>query len=209
MQTILSEIPSELKQLAKLVVRGFYDIECSLVIDMLVRYHCMRENDLCDILKCDKKFLRCKLATLKADKFVVMKLKIETREDGKAVKMNCWFINYRIFVNIVKYKLDNMRKKMETEERDVSSRSRVKCVACRKQFTDLEADQLFDPMSGEFRCVSLVNQIALFDPYPPIPGALSMAPVSRRTRPPCPRRTPGFSWPSSMSKWRSSTICCG
>ena len=64
MQTILSEIPSELKQLAKLVVRGFYDIECSLVIDMLVRYHCMRENDLCDILKFDKKFLRCKLATL-------------------------------------------------------------------------------------------------------------------------------------------------
>ena len=118
MQTILSEIPSELKQLAKLVVRGFYDIEYSLIIDMLVRYHCMREIDLCDILKFDKKFLRGKLATLKADKFVVMKLKIETREDGKAVKMNCWFINYRIFVNIVKYKLDNMRKKIETEERD-------------------------------------------------------------------------------------------
>ena len=45
-----------------------------------------RENDLCDILKFDKKFLRCKLATLKADKFIVMKLKIETRENGKAVK---------------------------------------------------------------------------------------------------------------------------
>ena len=155
MQTILSEIPSELKQLAKLVVRGFYDIECSLIIDMLVRYHCMREDDLCDILKFDKKVLRGKLATLKADKFIVMKLKIETGEDGKAVKMNCWFINYRIFVNIVKYKLDNMRKKMETEERDASSRSSFKCVACGKQFTDLEADQLFDPMSGEFRCVSL------------------------------------------------------
>lgn len=152
MQTILSEIPSELKQLAKLVVRGFYDIEFSLVIDMLVRYHCMREDDLCDILKFDKKVLRGKLATLKADKFIVMKLKIETGEDGKAVKMNCWFINYRIFVNIVKYKLDHMRKKMETEERDATSRSSFKCVACDKQFTDLEADQLFDPMSGEFRC---------------------------------------------------------
>ena len=209
MQTILSEIPSELKQLAKLVVRGFYDIEFSLIIDMLVRYHCMREDDLCDILKFDKKVLRGKLATLKADKFVVMKLKIETGEDGKAVKMNCWFINYKIFVNIVKYKLDNMRKKMETEERDASSRSSFKCVACGKQFTDLEADQLFDPMSGEFRCVSLTNQIALFDPCQPITGAHSAAPVSRRTRPLCPRRIPGYSWPSSMSRWRNSTICCG
>ena len=149
---ILSEIPSALKQLAKLVVRGFYDIEYSLIVDMLVRYHCMREDDLCDLLKFDKKVLRGKLATLKSDKFLVVKLKIETGEDGKAAKMNCWFINYRIFVNIVKYKLDHMRKKMETEERDATSRSSFKCSACDKQFTDLEADQLFDPMTQEFKC---------------------------------------------------------
>lgn len=43
-------------------------------------------------------------------------------EDGKAVKVNCYFINYKIFVNIVKYKLDMMRKKMEVEERDATSR---------------------------------------------------------------------------------------
>ena len=30
---------------------------------------------------------------------------------------------YKVFVNIVKYKLDHMRKKMETEERDATSRS--------------------------------------------------------------------------------------
>jgi len=151
-QTLLTEIPSSLKQLARLVVRGFYDIEYSLIVDMLVRYHCMREDDLCDLLKFDKKMLRAKLATLKIDKFIVVKLKIETGEDGKAIKMNCWFINYKIFVNIVKYKLDHMRKKMETEERDATSRSSFKCTSCEKQFTDLEADQLFDPMSGEFKC---------------------------------------------------------
>jgi len=151
-QQLLTEIPSSLKQLARLVARGFYDIEYSLIVDMLVRYHCMREDDLCDLLKFDKKMLRAKLATLKIDKFIVVKLKIETGEDGKAIKMNCWFINYKIFVNIVKYKLDHMRKKMETEERDATSRSSFKCTSCEKQFTDLEADQLFDPMSGEFKC---------------------------------------------------------
>ena len=149
---LLTEIPSELKQLARLVVRGFYDIEYSLIVDMLVRYHCIREEDLCDLLKFDKKVLRAKLATLKSDKFLVVKLKIETGEDGKPVKMNCWFINYRIFVNIVKYKLDHMRKKMETEERDATSRSSFICSGCGKQFSDLEADQLFDPMTGEFKC---------------------------------------------------------
>ena len=39
-QVILTEIPSSLKQLARLVVRGFYTIEDSLIIDMLVRNPC-------------------------------------------------------------------------------------------------------------------------------------------------------------------------
>lgn len=39
-QTFVTEIPSSLKQLARLVVRGFYTIEDALVIDMLVRNPC-------------------------------------------------------------------------------------------------------------------------------------------------------------------------
>ncbi len=49
---------------------------------MLVRYPCMREDDLCDLLKFDKKILRAKLATLKSDRFVQVKLKIETGESN-------------------------------------------------------------------------------------------------------------------------------
>lgn len=41
---------------------------------------------------------------------------------------------------------------METEERDATSRASFKCHHCPKTFTDLEADHLFDPASGEFRC---------------------------------------------------------
>lgn len=39
-QRYVTEIPSSLKQLARLVVRGFYTIEDALVIDMLVRNPC-------------------------------------------------------------------------------------------------------------------------------------------------------------------------
>ena len=38
---LLTEVPSSLKQLARLVVRGFYDIEYSLIVDMLVRWWCL------------------------------------------------------------------------------------------------------------------------------------------------------------------------
>lgn len=151
-QALLTEVPSSLKQLARLVVRGFYDIEYCLIVDMLVRYPCMREDDIEELLKFDRKVLRARLSTLKSDRFIQVKLKIETGEDGKAAKVNCYFINYKIFVNIVKYKLDHMRKKMETEERDATSRSSFRCSRCEKQFSDLEADQLFDMQTGEFKC---------------------------------------------------------
>jgi len=34
----LNEVPSSLKQLARIVVRGFYGVEDALIVDMLVRY---------------------------------------------------------------------------------------------------------------------------------------------------------------------------
>ena len=46
--------------------------------DMLVKYPCLREDDLCALLKFDKKVLRAKLATLKSDRFIQVKMKIET-----------------------------------------------------------------------------------------------------------------------------------
>ena len=204
---LLTEIPSALKQLARLVVRGFYDIEYSLIVDMLVRYHCMREDDLCDILKFDKKVLRAKLATLKSDKFIMVKLKIETGEDGKSLKMNCWFINYRIFVNIVKYKLDHMRKKMETEERDATSRSSFKCSGCDKQFSDLEVCHKTPPTSSVLNLFFSVRLTSCSTRCQESSGAHSAAAAWRRTRLPCPRRTPDFCWPSSMTRWRSCTTC--
>ncbi|XP_034824186.1 general transcription factor IIE subunit 1 isoform X2 [Maniola hyperantus] len=112
----------------------------------------MKEDDICELLKFERKMLRARIATLKNDKFIQVRLKMETGADGKAQKVNYYFINYKTFVNVVKYKLDLMRKRMETEERDATSRASFKCPACGKTFTDLEADQLYDMMTQEFRC---------------------------------------------------------
>lgn len=112
----------------------------------------MKEEDICELLRFERKQLRARMSILKNDKFLVVRLKMETGPDGKAAKVNYYFINYKTFVNVVKYKLDLMRKRMETEERDATSRASFKCPNCNKTFTDLEADQLFDFTTGEFRC---------------------------------------------------------
>lgn len=156
---VLMEVPSSLKRLARLVVRGFYSVEHATVVDMLVSHPCMKEDDLVELLKFERKHLRAIISQLKADKFIKVRLRVETMPDGKTSKHNYYFINYKVFVNVVKYKLDHMRKKIEIEERDSTSRASFKCTNCAKSYTDLQVDQLFDFTTGEFRCTYCNTQV--------------------------------------------------
>lgn len=156
---LLTEVPAALKRLAKQVVRGFYGIEHALALDVLIRNPCVREEDMLELLKFDRKQLRSVLNTLKGDKFVKCRMRVETAPDGKTTRHNYYFINYRILVNVVKYKLDHMRRRIETDERDSTNRASFRCPCCFSTFTDLEANQLFDPMTGTFRCTFCQTEV--------------------------------------------------
>ncbi|XP_061430614.1 general transcription factor IIE subunit 1 [Lethenteron reissneri] len=149
---VLTEVPASLKRLAKFIVRGFYGSEYALALDVLIRNPCVREEDIQELLKFDRKQLRSVLNTLKADKFIKCRMCMETAPDGKSTRHNYYFINYRLLVNVVKYKLDHMRRKLETDERDSTNRASFRCPDCSKTFTDLEANQLYDIASGLFMC---------------------------------------------------------
>lgn len=125
MEKLVTEVPSSLKQLARLIVRGFYNIDDALIIDMLVRNPCkffnsfflveyrnlsnfclpgMKEDDICELLKFERKMLRARITTLRNDKFIQVRLKMETGPDGKAQKVNYYFINYKVAM-LIKRKL--------------------------------------------------------------------------------------------------------
>uniref|UniRef100_A0A3P9PJB0 General transcription factor IIE subunit 1 n=1 Tax=Poecilia reticulata TaxID=8081 RepID=A0A3P9PJB0_POERE len=156
---VLTEVPASLKRLAKQVVRGFYGVEHALALDVLIRNPCVREEDMLELLKFDRKQLRSVLNTLKADKFVKCRMRVETAPDGKTTRHNYYFINYRVLVNVVKYKLDHMRRRIETDERDSTSRASFRCPCCFSTFTDLEANQLFDHMTATFRCTFCQTEV--------------------------------------------------
>jgi transcription initiation factor TFIIE subunit alpha len=156
---VLTEVPASLKRLIRLVVRGFYSIEHAIVIDLLVRNPCMKEDDIIELLKFDRKQLRAYVNTLKNEKFLKVRMRVETDSEGKMTRHNYYFINYLMFVNVVKYKLDHVRRKIEMEERDNTSRASFKCPSCEKTFTDLEADQLFDMSLQKFICTMCQEEV--------------------------------------------------
>lgn len=157
------EVPNSLKRLVRTVMRGFYSVEHVLLMDMLIRKPCMREEELETLLRFERKHLRVIITQLKNDKMLKARLRMETGPDGKATRQNYHYINYKAFVNVVKYKLDHMRRKIETEERDNTSRASFVCTDCKKTYTDLEADQLCDLTTGEFRC-TLCSALVEEDP---------------------------------------------
>lgn len=56
----------------------------------------MKEDDICELLKFERKMLRARISTLRNDKFIQVRLKMETGSDGKAQKVNYYFINYKV-----------------------------------------------------------------------------------------------------------------
>ncbi|XP_072262265.1 general transcription factor IIE subunit 1-like [Pyxicephalus adspersus] len=151
-QDIMTEVPAALKRLAKYMVRGFYGLEYSLTLDVLIRYPCVKEEDIALLLKFEKKQLRTILQTLKSDKFIKCRMRIQTGPNGKSTKHNYYYINYKVLVDVIKYKLDHVRRKIESDERESTNRASFKCPGCFKTYSDLEVNQLFDPFTELFRC---------------------------------------------------------
>lgn len=180
----LDDIPKPLTKLIRLIMRAFYSIEQKLVIDMLVRRRETKEDDLIEVLKIERKHMRSIIQQMKQDKFINVRLIMETDEDGKSTRRNYYSINYRMFVNVVKYKIDHVRRKLEKEERDLTSRASFICQKCKKTYTDLETGQIFDPMSGLFRC-SYCDGIVDEDPNvrPQADSRLIMARFNEQMKP--------------------------
>lgn len=153
------EVPDELHKLIRMIARGFYGVKHGLVIDVLVRNACVKEEDIQELLKFDKKDLRAMLTILKNDKLLKTKLCCIETEEGKVLRHNYYYINYRSICNVVKYKLHHILKKIETQERDLTSRAAFKCPLCQKPYTDLDVNQLVDPFTGALKCTFCDSEV--------------------------------------------------
>lgn len=150
---LLIEVPDILKRLALTVVKSFYETEHSAIVNLLVKHTCVKEDDLSDLLKFEKKQLRNVLARLKNDKLVKQRVyKGKQADTGNTIAFNYFFIDYKLFVNVIKYKLDHIRNKIEHDEREATNRPSFVCSQCNKRYSDLEIDRLLDPMSGNLYC---------------------------------------------------------
>lgn len=161
LERTVDEIPDAMKKLATFIARGFYGPEHGILMDQLKRRTVMKEDELRHLLKLDIKQLRAILVQLKRDMLVKERSLAEEREEGaRAVKTLYYFINYRSLLNVTKYKLDQMRRKLESEDATATKRAAYKCSRCSRPYTDLEIDRLIDDyVTGRMACIVCRSEV--------------------------------------------------
>ncbi|CAD6196728.1 unnamed protein product [Caenorhabditis auriculariae] len=157
--TIVDEIPETLNHILLLVVKNFFTNEHFLVVYYIMRAECIREENLRSRLNFDQKQLRQLLANLKGEKLVKERLLSQKNENGRNVSIIFYFINYRAVLNVLRYKIDHMRQKLESREKDDMNQAHYKCNHCSSRYELLDIPRILDPMTGQLRCWRCHNEV--------------------------------------------------
>lgn len=156
------ELKVLLKRFVQLVAHAFYQPKEFLFIDLLVKNTILSEEVLAKRLHAEARQLRAVIHQFERDKMIRTKLVNSTpKPEGRAQKIAYYYIDYQMFVNVVRYRLFKMGDKLELEERR-SERTNYFCTRshCLPNYTELDMDKLLDSAGNLIceRCGSLVEE---------------------------------------------------
>lgn len=109
-------IPLELKTLVRMIARAFYDDKTIIFLDMLTEDRVLRDDVIAMRVKMNPKDSNKFLGRLKEDRLLKSETKTEPKlnEWRKPILKTYYYIDYSLFVNVVKYKLLKMREYIES-----------------------------------------------------------------------------------------------
>ncbi|OBZ67660.1 Transcription initiation factor IIE subunit alpha [Grifola frondosa] len=93
------------------------------------------------------------MAVLEGDRLVRIHRQNELKEGAqRSVGRQYFYIDYQHFCNVVKWRVAEMRNKIDTGlRRELDTKGYI-CPQCHKSFSPLEADKLIDFVAGTFNC---------------------------------------------------------
>ena len=142
-----------LKRFAHLVGHAFYQPKYFLLMDILVKNTIVSEENLSKMLHSEARQLKAVLNQFTKDKLIRTKFKNIPRPEGKPQKITYYYIDYQMFVNVVRYRLYKMGEKLELEEIH-NDRTTYYCTnqECKKTYTELEVDKLMNMIERNLIC---------------------------------------------------------
>ncbi|KAL1935050.1 hypothetical protein VTP01DRAFT_4190 [Rhizomucor pusillus] len=146
-----------LKALVARVARAFYDPKYIVILDELNRStpnsNGVREEDLVMSLKMTPRDIHRICGKLREDRLLKMATRMEARkQDQRPVPKTYYYLDYKEFVDVVKWKMYKMQTIVRDNLRTESENKGYVCLQCKKQYSALDAVALVDPTDGLFHC---------------------------------------------------------
>ena len=134
------------RNLIRKVMRTFYEVPKSLVIEYIYYHDKIKQQDLADRLCLDSKLVRSYIQEFKRDKFIIEDHRLESN-DGTTGRRTQDQYYYKLdtfrFYNVVKYRLINMQTYVQNLEKQQRYKPSIyKCETCGKEYTELDIGKL-------------------------------------------------------------------
>ncbi|GJE85312.1 TFIIE alpha subunit-domain-containing protein [Phanerochaete sordida] len=152
-----SQLPKEdqetLRLLVQHVLRAFYEPKYTVVMDQLVRHPVLKDDDLAGRMGLQLKELNKVMVVLENDRLIKVHRQNELKDGAqRSVGRQYYYIDYQQFCNVVKWRVAEMHRRIDSNLRNQLDNKGYICPQCGKLFSPLEVDKLIDFASGTFVC---------------------------------------------------------
>ncbi|KAJ8586326.1 hypothetical protein M405DRAFT_795743 [Rhizopogon salebrosus TDB-379] len=134
-----------LRLLVQHVSRGFYEPKFTIILDQLARHPVLKDDDLAGRMGLQAKELNKLMAVLGNDRLVQVYRQNELKEGAqRSVGRQYYYIDYRHFCDVVKWRIAEMRRIIDSGLRNELDNKGYICPQCNKAYAPLEVDKLMD-----------------------------------------------------------------
>ena len=152
----MSDLTVFAEALIATVARAFYDDEAIVLIDVLIRDKFLRDDDMAPRLSLPAKKLRATLQFLQEEHLVSSET-VDDLAQGGSQATKFYYLDYNRAVHSIRLRLHLLRKQLEQAELRARSSSFYLCPGykekrCNGRYTEEEAQQVLDKMTGLFLC---------------------------------------------------------
>ena len=135
------------EKLIELVGRAFYSDNYIIILDTLVREKFIREEELGPRLKILSKDIRKIISQLESEMLISYENMI--MDDGRVAK--CYYINYQLFVHIIRYRIHLLKKQLASTEQTILNDIFYQCPTCLLTYSSLQV-QILQNNDYKFVC---------------------------------------------------------
>ncbi|KAI9445407.1 TFIIE alpha subunit-domain-containing protein [Lactarius indigo] len=150
---LTEENKAALYLLVQHVTRAFYDPRFIVVMDQLARHQVLKDDDLAGRVGLQVKELNKLMATLEKDGLIQAHRQNELKEGAqRSVGRQYFYVDYKRFCNVVKWRVAEMHRVIDTGLRNQLDNKGYICPLCSRSYTPLDADKIADYSRGVFIC---------------------------------------------------------